>query len=660
MILWVSLLCLVALAACAKGRASRATPTPVSTATPALVPTPTTAPFAEVQGIELVGYLGGDQVRAVAVHGDYAYVGFGPELAVLDVADPDHPRRVGYTVLSELVLDIAVAGTSVYVATGYAGLHVADVSDPTQPVLRDTFYPSTYVGSVIADGDYLYVSAGVLRILDIARPAQPVEISSYELPDSTRGLNSVTSVVGGYAYTVYHSSYGKAGGLHIVDVSEPTRPAGAGTFVAPGPVHDVAVVGDDAYLLIGTGMPHLVRVDISDPAHPAEVELGLTTPWLGQSLAAVDHYLYLVYPVSAESVGGLQILDVAEPTRPLALGRYAGVSPPAADIAIARERAYVAMADRLAVVDVADPNAPQGRGDYAFETLAGHGEDVAVGGGYAFVAAGEAGLQVVDVSDPVAPSVASSYDTPGHAWDVVLAGGYAYVADEYAGLRILDVVDPLRPTEIGFYDVPGPFEFFHGLAIANGYAYVADGGLLETGLRVVDVSDPTHPTEVSFAPLAAQVQSGLPARVEDVAVADGYVCVAAGSAGMRVLAVSDPVAPAEVGFYDTPGRADNLVVTDHSVYLIDGDLRVLDISEPAAPALVGFYDLPTLAATPHVAVQGHFAFVTDGGVRVLDVAVRGAPVEVDAHPFPPGNLAVADDKLYVIGNGLFIFAIRSP
>jgi hypothetical protein len=276
---------------------------------------------------------------------------------------------------------------------------------------------------------------------------------------------------------------------------------------------------------------------------------------------------------------------------------------------------------------------------------------------------------VVDVSDPVNPKVVGRHDTAGQTWDVALAGDLAFLADEYNGLRAIDVTDPFNPVEVGFYDIPGLFEFFHGVAVAGSpstgsgqvYAYVADGGLLETGLRIVDISDPVHPKEASFLPLQIQTADDvLPARAEGVAVANGYVYLAAGTAGLRVVDVSKPAAPAEVGFYDTPGRADNLTVAGHYAYLADGDLRILDVSDPTAPAPVGFYDVPYPAGTPHVAVQGRYAYVTGGGIRVLDVANPGVPVEVAAYPFVEGNVAAAGDMIYVAGNGLFLLHAVGP
>ena len=615
---------------------------------------------AEIHNLELVGYLGTAQAQAVSIQGDHAYVGFGIALAVLDVSSPGRPQRVGYTVLPNWVLDVATAGAYAYIATGRDGLYVVDTSDPTRPTVLSIYYVPSHVSSVTVSGSRAFVSAGgALHILDLSDPAVPVERGVFYSPMST--VDKVASAGGDFVYLTHHGGSSKSGGLRIVDVSDPARPVEVGSFVTGSLVRDAAVSGDYAYLLVGQGMPRLVIVDISDPKQPVEVSLDPTAPWLGQSLAVVGRYLYLAYPGHADSAGYVQVLDVADPTHPAELGRYEGINPPVADMALQGQWVYIAAGDGLHAVNVAQPTTPAIAGSYRPDSMPQTGRGVAVAGPYVYVASGESGLLVVDVADPANPKVVGRHDTAGQAWDVALAGDLAFLADENNGLRVIDVADPFDPVEVGFYDVPGLQEFFHGVAVAGGYAYVADGGLLETGLRVVDISDPVHPREVGFLPIEIQTTDDfLPARAEGVAAANGYVYLAAGTAGLRVVDVSNPVAPTEIGFYDTPGRADNLIVAGHYAYLSDGDLRAVDVSDPTAPALIGFYDVPGGPLTPRVAVQGRYAYVTGSGIRVLDVSNPGKPVEVAAYPLAEGNVAAAGDMIYVAGNGLFLLRALGP
>jgi hypothetical protein len=69
-------------------------------------------------------------------------------------------------------------------------------------------------------------------------------------------------------------------------------------------------------------------------------------------------------------------------------------------------------------------------------------------------------------------------DTPGNALGVAVAGGYAYVADFDGGLRVIDVSTPSTPVEVGFADTPGRA---YDVAVSGGYVYLADS---DAGLAV--------------------------------------------------------------------------------------------------------------------------------------------------------------------------------
>ena len=72
----------------------------------------------QAQNVELVGQIGG-VTYAVAISGTLAYIGVGPRLVILNVADPAHPAVVGQTgVLPGVAYGVAVAGGYAYVADG--------------------------------------------------------------------------------------------------------------------------------------------------------------------------------------------------------------------------------------------------------------------------------------------------------------------------------------------------------------------------------------------------------------------------------------------------------------------------------------------------------------------------------------------------------------
>jgi hypothetical protein len=180
--------------------------------------------------VELVGHIGG-ATWAVAAQGNYAYVGEGPRLAVLDISDPTAPVKVGETSpLSGVIQDIAAAGDYVYAAGGYsyyAGLHIINVADPSAPATVG-FYDAPGSRDVAVAGNYGYVANGseVLRVVDVSIPTTPTEVGFYK---QTSTSASRVDVAGGYAYVAAGDE-----GLRIVDVSTPSDPTEVGHYDTPG------------------------------------------------------------------------------------------------------------------------------------------------------------------------------------------------------------------------------------------------------------------------------------------------------------------------------------------------------------------------------------------------------------------------------------------
>ena len=84
---------------------------------------------------EIIGSIGG-LARDVAVVGTTAYVANEASgLLTVDVSDPTNPTIIGNAGVSGLPMDVAVSGNVAYVANRNLGLQVIDVSDPTNPAV---------------------------------------------------------------------------------------------------------------------------------------------------------------------------------------------------------------------------------------------------------------------------------------------------------------------------------------------------------------------------------------------------------------------------------------------------------------------------------------------------------------------------------------------
>ena len=403
-------------------------------------PAASSAMQADAENVEFVGHFGGPTL-AVAVQGDYAYVGEGQglRLTILDISNPADPSVVGKTVPipdnwpDNWIKDIAVDGDYAYVADYKGGLRVVDVSDPANPTEVGACDTLEYASGVFVSGSTAYVADGRrgLRVVDVSEPASPTEVGACDT-----GWAEGVAVSGGTAYVADMD-----GGLRVVDVSDPANPTEVGACDTPGEAMGVAVSGETAY--VADDWRGLRVVDVSDPANPTEVG-SYDTPGRTRGVAVSGGTAYV-----ADMDGGLRAVDVSDPATPTEVGSY---------------------------------------------DTPGRTRGVFVSGETAYVADYQGGLRVVDVSDPANPTEVGAYDTPGRAEGVFVSGSTAYVANEQEGLRVVDVHNPANPTEVGACDTPGDaLDVF----VSGAYAYVADmDGGLASGLRVVDVSNPASPTEV--------------------------------------------------------------------------------------------------------------------------------------------------------------------
>jgi len=585
--------------------------------TPATAPARRDATRADAQNVEFVGQIGG-LPYAVAVQGNYAYLGVGPRLVVLDISNPANPMVVGQTeVLPHVVRSVAVVGSYAYVAAVHSGLRIINVSDPAAPTEAGSHDMWWVALGVAVAGNYAYVATGEsgLRIINVSDPAAPTETGSYDTPEYAWGV----AVAGNYAYVA--DSWD--GGLRIINVSDPAAPTETGSYDTPGRASGVAVMGNYAYVADWEG---LCIINVSDPAAPTETGF-YDTPRSAEGVAVAGDYAYV-----ANGSAGLRIFNVSDPAAPSKASSY-NTPGSAHGVAVAGSYAYVADGSGgLRIIDVADPTHPI---ELGYDT-AGDARGVMVAGNYAYVANGS-GLRIISISDPAAPTEAGFYDTPGFAMDVALAGNYAYVADGCRGLRIINVSDPAAPTKTGSYDTPGSA---HGVAVAGNYAYLAD---YDEGLRIINISNPAAPSEVGFY--------DTPEIAWGVTVVGNYAYVANGYDGLRIINVSSPAAPTEAGSCDTPGFAVGVAVAGNYAYVADLErgLRIINVSNPAAPSEVSFYY--TRGYAWRVAVVGNYAYVADdyAGLRIINVSDPAAPSEVGFYDTPGWACGVA-----VVGNYAYV------
>lgn len=275
--------------------------------------------------LELVGSLSTPALYGnVTVDGKYAYVA-GRELAVIDIATPSRPVKVGALSLPAPATSVAVSNGRVYVGLGYEGWTIVDVSSPTDPREVGQYrvplpFQSAYDAfihrvAVVGNIVYLATDGAGLRIVNVSNPHAPRELG--DLSD----VYDVWDVVI-IDHLAYLAAYER--GLLIVDVGAPSQPVEKSSLSIPNFLaYSIAVADGMAFLSYGDsrldGDRGLWIVDVTNPGAPTEIGLYTSSPWFGP-LAVANNVVY----ISGES--GIGIVDVSDPHAPVEIASDSEIS----------------------------------------------------------------------------------------------------------------------------------------------------------------------------------------------------------------------------------------------------------------------------------------------------------------------------------------------
>lgn len=604
---------------------------------------------------------------AIAVQGEYAYVGMGPRVLTFRLDGTNAPTYLGRSeLLPGIARRIVVAGGYAYVAAEKGGLAVLSLADPAHPVLAgvcDT--PGTAMGVAVLPGNRVAVADadGGLRIVAVDDPAHPAEVGHL----ATRAPAQAVCTTGNTIYLAIAGpqQYGRWFGssLEVVDATDPALPVSIGYCeVREGLATSIAVSGTTVY--IGSEQDPMASYptmnggvrsfDVSDPAAPVhgswdrgmvydvaiagnrlyaadmtrtvvyEITGPLSWPWsaenathrgaralaasAGGALYAVRSNDLLVEAMSASDPGVLEVLQSVP------LPGYASHT----QVAMRHGRGYAAGSMDLEVLDLSP-----GSGAVSLSRIAPGPvsiNDVAVGERYAYVTqtGGPAAYTyVIDISNPTNAVLAGQVGD--HSYHAALQGNYLYTLRTDRELEVWDLTNPALPQKVGALD-----DFYYAteptgqrLAVQGDYAYIAGG----SEVWVIDVSDPSNPVQA-----AAYAGDNWDYIGIDVAGDRAYATQSRGIVhdpkpdAVCVLDISDPANIVELGRVELPDTPWVARPRGDLLYVANGDYgaQVIDASDPANPTVIATY--PLAGHCSDVAVDGAgrvLAACGDAGVYVI-------------------------------------------
>ena len=366
-------------------------------------------------------------------------------MAAFVALGPDHPAIAEQAPLTGIVkclpfsltapppadtfIDLGAADTHAYVLTRDLSLTIFDISDPARPLQVGLVPPATDL---------------------------PVQIESH-------------LALAGTTACVIHENGSTAGqgdwGLMVFDVSNPAAPVRAADFRMYDHPCDLVARGTTVWVLGDNWDGTVYQFDISNPADP-QLVLGFPVPYYVQAITALGDLIFVAvvdhndrwgptYPTSEPTTGQLLVFDVNSlSTTPVGRCPLTGLPRH-----LASQGSFVYVSGDpggLQIVDVSDPSAPVRVGTYA-KNMSTLGVDVS--GNQLLVYEGYRAATVLDISTPAQPIELTSFRedlVPLHFVDS--SNSLLAVDCERSALAILRVDDRDADGATDTYDnCPGLF-----------------------------------------------------------------------------------------------------------------------------------------------------------------------------------------------------------
>jgi hypothetical protein len=294
------------------------------------------------------------------------YCSFWNGVTTFSVSDPASMNVLSFFPTGYTSKKIVVRNGLAYVASGYAGLWVVDISEPQHPRRRGNMQTSGYAYDVLVDSTIAYVSLNHPMYLRFQDAPNGLLVLDVQRADSIRTLSALDldsplelSKSGSLLFVTQANYIGPPldSTLAILDVDDPRNPISMNRVVA-GNARDI--VSRDSFVFVASGSgfgsqhPGLNIYDVRNPAVPQLLSTTLTT---AQGVSINGDFVYIHRGDSTF------VVDISNLAAPAILGRIRHPPPsysPGFWESVARQNTvFWANQGEFGILDVSDPYAPR-------------------------------------------------------------------------------------------------------------------------------------------------------------------------------------------------------------------------------------------------------------------------------------------------------------
>lgn len=488
---------------------------------------------------------------------------------------------------------IVIRGDYAFITGGFSGLHILDISDAENPVNVKTIEFPGEVSQTAFHGDLAFVrceNVGYLHAIDISSPEDAYE--KYTSPNMPRIDRELLAVDGRYAY-LGGSSLARnihPDRLYIFDHKK-KKPLG---FLKGGPV---------------------------------EPFLTITIPMSVRAATVSEGYAY----VTDDGVG-FHVIDI-EPLEEWSIVKTVNIGGTAKQIELQGDHAFVPEGDKgLHVIDISRPELAT-----IIETIEITANHVVYVNGSLYVS-GDNSLSIIDISAPMPFVVKRTIPKDGLSGEFAVSGGYLFFVNKSGRLEISSIDEPE-----GFNLQIGSSYIANGVAVENGYAYVADSAV-ELQIYDIDPLDSTHFVQaVELSMFANEISESADGSGEyqhihtggmtcgcqlfdkrSVKLHDGHAYVVDPYQGLFIINVEDPGSASYVKGIRIPGSPKDVAFYDGYAYVADlkGSLQIINVSTPVDAEIVSSFEQTVCDVDVW---NGHLYTATDTSFSIMDLTYPEAP-----------------------------------
>jgi len=534
---------------------------------------------------------------SVDVKDNYAFMGNGALMHVVDISNPSQPKIVGEYPSS--AADIEIRGTRAYVASG--GLKIFDIAKPKYPrLLGKVSHRLSSTRLSISDTIAYLLSFGLftassITVFDITNPSIPFKVGM-------TGTTERSTMIASKGNYIYAGSYRWPAIVVYNNNFTPAPPKVDDVMIGAYPVYGTVV---DTLLYISTVDGLLKLYSVSNPSQPVELySVNVTDSNELNTFIIKENLLY------AGSYGRIDVLDITDPMqmRKISSAPLQDFPYGATYALSANENVLLAACvTGLFIFDISNLGSMH---QISYLPTGGTGQrGMAIKDTIAYVGAGGGILSVLNISNPAQITQIRAVGLQGENTDVAIDSSFLYV-NHKDGVFILDIVNPTNPVLIT--DIIPESTGVGDIQIGNQKLFISTGD----ELLIYDVRNKDDIFLTGIYPMD-----------DNTFIVDNNLLYFAGyNDGLTILDVSSPDSIRKVNRAFISGTG--IAKKDSLLYVhADGMLYILNVSNPVSPDTLSSMWIPCYCAVAQMYVSGNYCYLRTHGkyLNIIDISDNYSP-----------------------------------